>query len=375
MSDFVPIVYVHAPNGARLGRLRDVRTVARAFSRSGFESANFSVSTREPLLGELRPDKGNMIVVESTIYPLQWIGYVAQRRGDRASSIVEVTCDSLGSLLRNRTLPSGATYTGSLAHAFRDVVNLANGQAPTGVGLGDVSSGTATIPSNEPMTLGTSEVGDALDEIASVAGWEWWIDFEADAGSVSARANFAPWRGADLSSEVVLSETGQVDLLEWSEDMSRQSWAVTVVGGQQHAAQVIDDVPTARRTQLDAQNGATPFGKVPDALYDGSGPVSRREALSVIDSVKAQGLTETAAISELLSLSRLPPRRVRLALKNAPGLWQRIRPGDLVGLKLHSAFYPDGYDGFGRVEALQPAEEDGQVVVVFSLWRDRDASR
>lgn len=371
MSRFVPNVYLHAPNGVRIGRVRPRGGVSRAFSRSEFESASFSLPSNEPLIEQFDPALGNFVVVESEIYPLPWIGYVAQWRGEPETGLVEMTCDSLAMLLRERTLPSAVAYTGSIGQAFRDVVALANGQSPTGVGVGEVIPATVTIPSNEPLTLGASQVGDALDELATIAGWEWWVEFGADSRSVSAVANFAPWRGVDKSSEVVLIEDGVLDGVSWTSDMTRQSWAVTVFGGQQHAAQVIDDVPVARRTQLDAQSGPTPFGKIPSGLYDGSGPVSRREALVVIDALRAQGLAETASVSELLARSRLPPRRIRGSIVR-PNVWQAVRPGDLVTIKSRSAFVT-GYDGLGRVEALQPDEERGEVGVVLSLWSDRDA--
>jgi len=364
-------VYVHDSSFARIGELTTVRDYSRGFAIGGSEQGRVTVSTDEPLAAELAPQRGNLIVIESTAYPLAWAGYVVNRQGERATGTLECRCKPLESLLRERVLPAGSAFSGSVSSAFRQVIALANGQGPTGISIGNIASGSTSITSDEPLSFSFQTVGDALDDLTAVSGWEWWVEYTTDAGSVDARIYFAPYRGSDRQAQVSLIEGGGVDVEQWTEDYENQAWAVTFVGGQQHAAQVIDDIPASRRTQLEAEAGVTPFGLIPDGLYQGEGPITAREAVTVLDSLKASGLTEAAGLSELRSASKLPPRRVRVTVKNE-ALWKSIRPGDKVEARFSTAF-SEGWEGPVRIEAVQPEEDRGTLGLVLSMWRQRRA--
>jgi hypothetical protein len=87
-------VYLHDGFGRRIGEITTARAIDRAFVLMEPASARFFVAVDEPLLQELDPEQGRIVVIESEQYPYPWVGKLTIPSGNHESG--EITVQPVG---------------------------------------------------------------------------------------------------------------------------------------------------------------------------------------------------------------------------------------------------------------------------------------
>ena len=373
-----PRVYIH--DGAtlrRIAQLTAVTDINRSYAlREHVRTASFSIALGDGALGYTDPLDAHVVVIESTEYPLSWVGRIVEREGDRAGRTITVQADSYDAILSERFLPTDFTTPPTAGPAFRRILARLNGMNPTGIAVGDVEDGNAS-----PMSLANARGIEALDKLAEVAGMEWWLSYVVERGTLVVRANLAKERGTDFFSRVTLTgPAGNFEVDGWRENGRARAYAQTVVGGEASVMEAFTERErsvaladrqsnrsdsAAREIVIEAQR-VLRFGRLLAGETSFIAPTQRRERLAVREELKEAGIT--GDVAERLWLRRLLPSQVILgrAYPDDAGTWAHLEPGNVVHLVSGNAFI-NGYDGPAVVIGTQPMEHQRFIDVVLEI--------
>lgn len=371
-----PRVYIH--DGAtlyRVAQLTAVTDINRAYSlRDRNRSAQFTVALDDAALSYTNPRYGHVIVIESTEYPLPWVGRIIERQGNRADRTVTVAADQYDAILNERILPTEFTTTTSSDDAFRQIIARINGANPTGIGIGSVEE--RFIPE---LSLPNVKGSDALDKLAEVGGLEWWLNYSLDMGRLLIYANLRGERGADYFDPVTLvGPDGNFEVTQWRE-RNNDVYAQMVIGGETSVLEAFTErersiairsqdtfrADDATLSLVVEANRVLRFGHALAGETSFRAPTTRRERITVREELKAAGVTGTVA-EALIDRRFYPSQVIQGRAYPDAAIWQYLTPGNVVHLKSGDAFV-DGYDGGAVIIGVQPMEHDRFVELVLEI--------
>lgn len=372
-----PRVYLHDGAGVRKAEITTALNIERGYEIMSPATARFTVSTDEPELANLNldPRSGRIVVIESTLYPYPWLGKLTVPRGQRGSETVQVSARAYDAVLSQRFV--AGTFAGSAGSVFTQLIEAANQQNHTGI---VVASGVSPGPAYSAI-INIQSVYQALNTLARATGHEWWLDCTADAAGIVVTAHFAPSRGFDRCGVAFINDGGNGQWDDWKINGEATAFAMTVYGGAEFATQAWSERPRSRRqssTALGAGSKAaqgTYHGHAVQRTDPGGSPMTRVERLQVAESIKAEGLLQAAADTQLgrpYEPERALTARV-WAVDHAGNAvdWSPFDLGSVISLRMPGAFVT-GYEGSARVTGVQPNEEAGELDLVLELLGSGD---
>lgn len=364
----LPRVYLHDGAFVRIGEITTVGTLDRTFLLGEESVCQFTVSPSDPLFGEIQPTRGRVLVVESPLYPLLWVGKVVQARRGQDRGAVTVTARSYDRILSERVLGASATYTRGCSEAIMRVLADVNATNPTGIAAGRRADNLVLFNGSLPYETARS----ALDKIADFGGLEWWLEYSGGS-ALTIRLNVADARGVDAYRCCALVDGGNARWDDWIEDAEALTFGLTVVGGQATSGQPFNERPA---TTVDATQVTTdaPHGYAVEGGEPNLSAVTKADRLVVSEYLRAEGLTSEAARAQL-GRQRLSgsTRSLRLTVTSVdPAIWAGLQPGNVVRVVCPDAFWV-GFDGPARIVGAQPDEQAGGCGLVLRLLRSPDA--
>lgn len=325
----------------------------------------FQLAETDPDLLNVDPRLGVELWFETDTYPLVWAGQVVDVSGRPSSGEVTVEARSFEALLQERLLPSTYLVSGTAGKVVRQLVEEIERTNPLGLLLpDDIASG----PVLDTLSLGDRTLFDALTVIASVTGYEWWLEHEAVRGELVTSLQFAPARGQDRT-EVLLTTGpwGNVQINGWRINTEGTAHRLRAIGGgastvafserERVERRLSAASPVAQALLVSApvtRHGYT-FGRFPT----GDSILSRTETLAILEGVRGTGALAIAAES-LLTHGRRPERSIDLSvLASDSDLWAKCLPGDVVLADFPAPVLVTGYRGPVAILATQPMEQLG----------------
>lgn len=369
----LPRVFLHDGALRRIGEVTTLGALDRSYLLGEESVCQTTVSPEDPLFAELQPTKGRILVVESPLYPLLWVGKVTQARRGAERGAVTVTARSYDRILSERVLGPQATYTRGCSEAILRVLADVNATNPTGIAAGRRSDNLALFNGSLPYETARS----ALDKIADFGGLEWWLSYYAETGGTSAltiRLNVADARGVDAYRQCTLVDGGNARWDDWIEDAEALTFGLTVVGGQATSGQPFNERPA---TKIDATQvvADAPHGYQVEGAEPNLSAITKADRIVVAEYLRAEGLTNEAARAQI-ARQRLSgaTRSLRVTVtEQDAGLWAFLQPGNVVRIVMPTAFW-SGFDGPARIVGVQPDEQAGGCGLVLRLLRAPDAA-
>lgn len=358
-----PRVYIHDGSTLeRLGQLVTASEIDRSFLLYGRGAAAFTVSAADPLVEECKPQRGQVIVIESEDFREPWVGGILRVAGNRASETVSVSCQDYASILDSRYVPEAGDLNGSAGSMAFLVLALANSLNPTGIGPGASRDGGALFRGD----LAFIRASEAIQEISESAGLEWWVSAEVTPGTIDLRLNITTGRGADRTEEVSLVSPGNASVSDWSIEGGAATWAVAVVGGASSAVLPVVDSAVARQEVLDVVPTAR-HGFVSETGIEVPNPLNKADKVVLFEAMSDQGLVLEAARARAGDRLREPNRKISVSVLGPT--WPRVEVGDVVHLQTAGVLLEEAIDTPARVHGLQPDEEEGVLDLVVEIVR------
>jgi hypothetical protein len=304
---------------------------------SGHGAFSFKVVASDPGANRDTIKQGNLVAIRGAHAYIGIIGRIEEEHG-----VLEVSGDSWASLLYERRIPLGVSYSNHAAGIIAlQALQLVNSHNPTGF-----------LPSlrNEPcgpfrgtFQAGGTYLGDALDDLADKVGQEWWLEQIVGRNSLQGFLHWGMRRGGDLSGSIHLTDGIHFTSSKYVQDILGTAQSVQMVGGGADIA----NRPSATQS--------TTF----------QGPTLSREKVEYLPSDEELAVLSDAAqaalVNPLVAAESLP-----LTI-NTKLDWRLIRPGDIITVIL-----PDTYFGCVRrrvrILAMQPDEAAGEMDLAVKVW-------
>lgn len=383
----------------RLGQLTTATSINRSYRMESHGQASITIAVDDPLIGETSSLEGRIVVIESTVYPVPWVGKLTGRRGDRASGTVTLEADSFDAILDERALPRGYSTSGSAGGELARIISTVNSRNPTGIEIGAIQNHVIGIAG---LSFPEWTARRALNAIAEQGGLEWWLDYMATATNIEILFRAARNRGFNRYRSVTLHDGGNCTWTDWREDGKAYTFALTVVAGQTSVTESYTE--RARSTRIVQEGGgfvtqyeqvpfAEPIAPAPSTQSGNSGsqsisiegfvhgfitiakrvltPVTTREVVEVREELKTRDVTVQSAQARLNN-RRLSEKVISITHLD-PTEWDTLEVGSVVRLVAPGAFV-DGFDGPARILGVQPMEELGECDVVLELLEDPEAA-
>jgi hypothetical protein len=352
-------VYLHQPNPARLRQVITAATINRSYATMKVTQCSFTFPTTdaEPMWRELDPRTGRLIVVESTSYPLPWVGGLVEwsEDGNGKGTVVAASYDSI---FAARLLPASTQVAGAVGQVFRDLIAMTNQLNPTNVEIGSVQAGPYV-----EHDFGDYYLWDALTEMCRAIRWEWWLEYEVRPEAVYATAHLAPKRGQKRH-DVTLSEGPEtIERLGSKISTAGLTHKIRVVGGQERTTQAFADRPRGEATIGDAvlsSNELLVHGDRIEHSPLAATAFTRRDRVMILDHLRGQASVDLAT-DRLLAEPRVAERMLKLRALSDARIWRNIRPGDSVTVDLPEPALITGFRGPVRILETQPMEESGYM--------------
>jgi len=325
----------------------------------------------DSLVGEIQPSQGRVVMIESDEIGLRWLGILTSYRQKLKSGSLTCTCASFENVLKYRVMSDNYTVSGQGAGAVvGGVLDSINAINRTGIERGVIETLNVI-----DVNLSRRPALTAVQSVMKGAEGEWWLETTTAPGSVWAELHVEKHRGSDVSSQIVLAENGNATFEECKVDGLAAAYSVVAEGGQQHQVQPFNSTPKASAKGTIAKADA-PHGYSVGVGVSSPGPITRREKLALVETLRTQGNVEAAA-SVLQNRSRFGvTRSIRCSVWSnertlnipdlacaEPGslkrkLWNSLVPGNVVTI-MSSELFISGYKGAARILGVQPDEEKG----------------
>jgi len=348
--------YIHDGHGQRLAQVPYASLQRTSMlSAQGMGEARVQVETGALDADVLDAPAGRLLVVESDVVSVPWVGPLTSVEASRERSTLELRARSYGAILRSRHLGADASFRGPVGDVLAAIVDAANSVAGTGVAVPTTLLGGPAIA----VDLPGAEVGSALDDVADLAGWEWWIEAQTSGAQVALSLAAAPSQGRRAAAA---ADGGEISWTAWSVDSEAALATMTLIGGQGNALVGLGDRPSLRRAVAAGKviHGATRQVAASDS------PLTRGEILVRAEELKGQGLVDLAADALAGSVSDAGVVR-RLELLVVGGTdWDRWAVGNVVDVRLPDVFGA-GFEGPVRVLSFSPLETAGIADLVVEV--------
>jgi len=363
-SSLRPRVFLYDAALRRVGQIASASRVNRSYTMDEPGILQFGMALDDAMVQEVSPLLGRIVVVESDFYPVPWVGRITTAQRARASGTIVVNASSFEAIFEHRFVDGLLTVDGSPARAVRGLLGHINTVNPTGVRAGNIAERAVRATS----TLAYARARDALDGLADLAGFEWWVEAGVGAKSIDLRLHFQAWRGFDRLNSVALVDGGSCSWIDWSVDGEAYTFGLTVLGGSASSGQSLRSRP-AKRVVPRTNDYIGPHGYLRFGPGDAANLLQRNDRMALAQALRVQGQV-TAAAEVMMQQQRIAgvPMSVRLTAAMDEDVWAGLELGNIVTLKLPDAFF-NGFDGPARIRGVQPMEEDGDAEIVVELLR------
>ena len=376
-----PRVWIHdGETLALLGELTKVSSINRSYGLlDHVRAAEFDIGWSDADAALTDEAVAHVVRIESSEYPLPWVGRIVERVANHGDRSWTVHADSYEAILAERVLDTAFATPAGVASALARILGQINGANPTGIGLGHIDGGTAP-----PMALANMLGIEAVERLAENAGMEWWLSSRLEGGVLQPLLNLAVERGASYFDTVVLRQPGNFEITSSKGNGRARAYAQTVVGGQASVIQAFSErersVVTADgqfrrddaavRVLVAEALRVTRHGHVLAGETSFRAPTQRNERLVVREELKEPGITGDVA-------QRLW-RRERSAARSVTGFvvpdvegqpatsWRYLGPGVVVHVVSRDAFGV-GYDGPAVITGVQPVEHQRRMDLVLEV--------
>jgi len=376
----LPRVFIHDGAGRRLGQVTTARDVDRSYLLMEPASARFICATDDPLLADMDPRQGRIVVIEG-YYPYPWVGKMTVPSGNRAAEEVTVMCRSFDAVLTERFIPhqqpdpeDGMTHRGSAGSVFQKIVEETGALNPHGIAA--KNSDVVPGPSYKAV-LNDRSAYTALMLVARNVGFEWWLEYAVSPQQILAYAHFRPARGFDRCTVASpLVDGGNGHWTDWKIEGEATTFAQTVVGGRGSVTQAYSERPRQRQ-QSDATLASSPVvpagavhGHLIERATSASAGITRIERLRIAENLKNQDHVRTAT-EALIARPPIAERSMtwQVFMRGADGKavdWEHFDVGSIISASAPTAFI-DGFEGSLRIMAAQPVEELGVLNIVVEI--------
>ncbi len=367
--------YVHDGSGRRLAALPEaVGNRTYRTGQPGQASYTMPAETETLALIELLdPRDGRLLVVESSYYPLTWVGPITGLRYSPATGEVTIEASSYEAVLQRRLLPTDCTIGGAAGGVFEQLVviseaaNAANLVLSPNVPSGPVIADTA---------FGDRSLHDALNLLSVSAEAEYWLTHDTARGVLTTTIHFG-MRGVDRFADfdLVGGPNANISVRESRVSVDGQAHRLRAVAG---ARSVTESYSSRLRTER-RYSTASPIeqalvGQVSRTIHGhdfsraptGGTVLTRGDQLQVLEAVRGDGDLAIAA-EALLRRGRFAERAVDLAVSGHLERWDQCEPGDVLRLVLEPPHLVRGYDGPVRVLSSRPMEHTGELQLVLEV--------
>ena len=366
-----PVVFIHSEAWPR--QLLAVLTSAHGIDRSHVAmqpgrngrdtgQAQFGVSAAD---AQLSPDvlkHGQLLAIESAGMPV-WAGPILGIEEDTRGGMIEVSALSIDALLDGRVTRQPERFVKSIGElaVLRTLLDQANARNQTGI---IASMRLATGQPVRELQTGGQSLMEALNEMTTRSGSEWWVDVSRTPRKLDATLHLGYRQGLDLSASLHLYE-GVHFSGRYKSDLSQVKQSVVVVGdfGQ----------------ELDERNSVAHYIGAPGV--DFGAPLSQgsserlRRALDAMPAGLHNERVEyelmTGNTRELAAAATRAHERPLGAGEMFQDLfynnvdWNQVRPGNLW--TRHGMHKGQPLVRVSRMVSVQPDEEAGTVLVISEV--------
>jgi hypothetical protein len=365
------VVFIHSEAWPRhqLAVLTSAHGIDRSFvamqpGRNGRDTgqAQFGLSSAD---AQLSPDvlkHGQLLVIESAGMPV-WAGPILGIEEDARGGVIEVSALSIDALLDGRVTRQPERFVKSIGElaVLRTLLDQANARNQTGI-ISSLRMATGQ-PVRELQTGGQSLM-EALNEMTTRSGSEWWVDVVRTPRKLDAILHLGHRQGLDLSASLHLYE-GVHFSGRYKSDLSQVKQSVVVVGdfGQ----------------EMDERNSVAHYIGAPGV--DFGAPLSQgsserlRRALDAMPAGTRNERVEyelmTGNTRELAAAATRAHERPLGAGEMFQDLfynnvdWNQVRPGNLW--TRHGMHKGQPLVRVSRMMSVQPDEEAGTVLVISEV--------
>ena len=308
-------------------------------------SLEFSISTRDPKFSQRNLQFGNLILFESDLLPA-WGGLIWPPRFWQPGQLTVQARSAEFQFTRRilngggRMPAGGRKLTGTAASLFAQLIELGNQQADLRIEPGTL------VEAGEPLSveLRQQSLWEALKELETNSGQEWWLEPERDADNrLLFKAHWAPVRGRQRN--YALLEGKHLALIGRAAEAGDLLNRVLVLGE--------GETQKPSSLAIDARS---------QALY---GPTFFAEFVETADQAVLN-----ARAKELLRQHAQPRLRFQARVLGEPALKQ-LRLGDSYPIVLESAAFSAGTAPFrARLLAMEYQSAQNALKAVFEQILD-----
>ena len=395
MTDIAPArAFLHSGDFTRVGQFANATRINRGYkhlTQQQVNTATVTISAADPLVPALRPTAlalGLVLVIDSSSYPVPWVGMVTRVSFLHESEQVRIRAVGWGGVLQNRAFDPTDNFDGTPGSVFSAMLQRINQLNPTGLSLGNVTDPAGAYE----IDLPNARAFQGFNTLARDTGQEWSIEVaQANESGITLLMNFEQDRGEDqrgFADDLV--SPGNCAVTESDIDTQNLLAAVSITGGQTSVTQAFRDRTRTTVVRKVADSGLRGFGsdasghtlQTIDATGlrarhgvvffpqggGGASPLTSHHKLRVVESLRGQGGITAAAIAALERhpFAALSARITVFWDPNAPlSQWNHLQVGNLVRLQSNKAFGQSGAYSLSIV-GVQPFEEGGFLDLV--VW-------
>lgn len=360
-SGVAPHVYLHSAYWPyeRIGILK-ASNVQRASMWLQYGQANFTIGRNDPLLTSARGalQRGSFVVIESS-QTNPWVGFVRELTESLTSGMIQVACAEAHALLDTKATRQLSQFKAGAGHIFSQIMRAHNARGHSGLFFPSV------IPPGPQVVieLGGQTTFQAMKELASRSGWEFWPEYEVSSSHITCTMQFGYRQGLDKSDEITLFEGRNFSDLEYTLDTQGMRQSITVIGGF-----------ASRLNERNAVTRSAGFNPGASELGTAVEPASELHTrfIDVPPALRSEDVTFRVMTADRTQLALEAERaleknigvaeRYRMTINNSLS-WKKLEVGDYVRIQTHNT-------GLGainrkiRIMGMQPSEESGQCALV-----------
>ena len=334
-------VRVFKPDGTPVGTVWPVKGVNMAWVENGPAGATFTTPKTGMRWDDLYMGELNRVEIHHENLPYVWTGVILQPVPNGPD--VNVACMSLEWLFTKRFTEEWFQSIGTGGVIARDLYNQAIRTGRLDAGLGALDTGGTEYYQLYEL----KRVSEALSELATLVGGQWWIEKRGHTHVEQAVFRFARKRGRDLSGSVLLSSE-IVDTPDYQRTAEPMATALYVLGG--GIGSSLSERIWFYRPNKDAKRRYNLLEEVV-------------EYPDVIDLALLDKLTNTE-----LERRGKPTKTLGLNIDNRRDTWGRFWMGDTVRAFL-SGVEKAGLDALVKIRGIQVDVDNEKMGLVVDIVR------